>query len=520
MPYRRFLACWLVLACSAASAAESYTFHHDHILGTSLEIRVQADSEDAAQQAEARILAEIGRLAKIFSTYDAQSEFSEWQQTSREARAVSLELFQMLAAADRWRERSEGAFEPAVDTLSRLWKEGAKTGQTPEADKLAAAVKAVQQRHWRLDPQSQTAEHLSREPLTLNAIAKGAIVEWACQAGMRTSEVHGLTINLGGDLRVAGDAVQQVAIADPRHDAENAAPLEQIFVANRAVATSGGYRRGFKVGDQWHSHILDPRSGQPVTEVLSATVVAESSADADALATICNVLDVRESLQLVAATQGAECLIVTKDGRQHRSAGWSDLTAPRLFRFASSPLQFLAADDAAEKKDDKPQEPPELLELLVKIELNRPSGGQYRRPYVAVWLEDEDEFPVRTALLFMQTKQPGPRWHRDLLRWYRNDGVRKLADNTELIGVVSAATRGPGEYKAVFDGRDDAGQPLKPGKYTLYIEAAREHGTYQLIRHPLTLGKDPLKETSLKSNVEIKSASVEYRPAAAEKEAP
>ena len=48
------------------------------------------------------------------------------------------------------------------------------------------------------------------------------------------------------------------------------------------------------------------------------------------------------------------------------------------------------------------------------------------------------------------------------------------------------------QYKAVFDGRDDSGKALKPGKYTLYIEAAREHGTYQLIRHPLTLGKDPI----------------------------
>ena len=130
---------------------------------------------------------------------------------------------------------------------------------------------------------------------------------------------------------------------------------------------------------------------------------------------------------------------------------------------------------------------------------------------MAVWLEDADGFPVRTAVLWMQTEQPGPRWHRDLLRWYRNDRVRKLADNTELIGVVSSATRGPGEYKAVFDGLDDNGKPLPPGEYTLFLEAAREHGTYQIIRHKLTLGKEPIGETKLKGNVEIKAASFEYR---------
>ncbi|HCO26668.1 MAG TPA: hypothetical protein DIT97_27990, partial [Gimesia maris] len=79
--------------------------------------------------------------------------------------------------------------------------------------------------------------------------------------------------------------------------------------------------------------------------------------------------------------------------------------------------------------------------LNVDFTLKRPEGGRYRRPYVAVWLEDEDGFPVKTALLWMQTKQPGPRWHRDLTRWYRNDRFRKLAENKELIGTISAATR-------------------------------------------------------------------------------
>jgi hypothetical protein len=173
-------------------------------------------------------------------------------------------------------------------------------------------------------------------------------------------------------------------------------------------------------------------------------------------------------------------------------------------------------DAAATKPDDAKASPVNLLELAVKFELNRPEGKQYRRPYVAIWLEDADEFPVKTAVLWMQTKQPGPRWHRDLLRWYRNDGVRKLADQTDLIGTISSATRNAGEYKAVFDGRDDAGKPLPSGKYTLFIEVAREHGTYQIIRHKLDLGQEPIAETKLKANVEIKAASVEYRTRSAE----
>jgi hypothetical protein len=314
--------------------------------------------------------------------------------------------------------------------------------------------------------------------------------------------------------------VQPIHVADPNNDAVNARPIATIYLQDRALATSGGYRRGYQIAGQWYSHILDPRSGQPVSEVVSATVVAETARDADALATIFSVLSHSETERLAASCSGVEYLSITRDGRRNASAGWHELEQPRQQQFDQVAADQFAQADAAETKPSEQPTKPGLLELLVKFELAQPTGAQYRRPYVAVWLEDKDEFPVRTALLWMQTKQPGPRWHRDLLRWYRNDAVRKLADQRDLIGTISGATRGPGQYKAVFDGKDDAGNPLPPGKYTLFIEVAREHGTYQLIRHPLTLGSEPIAETKLKSNVEIKSASVEYRVAAPEQPAP
>jgi hypothetical protein len=97
------------------------------------------------------------------------------------------------------------------------------------------------------------------------------------------------------------------------------------------------------------------------------------------------------------------------------------------------------------------------------------------------------------------------------VRWYKQDRVRQLVDGSKLIGTVSAATRPPGRYKAVWDGKDDQGKPVAKGEYTLYIEAAREHGTYRLIRQSLTLGTKVL-EGNLKGNEEIKSARFVYQP--------
>ncbi len=513
MFYLRFvlaIALWIpAITLTADDLPQTFTYQHEHVLGTSLEIQVQATSELEATAAESRILLEISRLEKIFSTYDSESEFSRWQRAETQPTLVSPELREMLTQSDRWTKLSGGAFQPGVEAIGRVWSAAAKRDELPSAEALAAATTLANQKHWSIRASDNTITRLTDCPLTLNAIAKGMIVERACEAALAEKSVRGLIVNLGGDLRVCGDSIREVAIADPRNDAENAAPLARIYVANRAVATSGDYRRGYTIAGRHYSHILDPRTGKPNDEVISATIVARSSHEADALATICNVLPAAEGIALTESLAGVDCLLVTKEGKQYTSKHWSELTSPRLFRFSATPFQVaFAADEPAEEAK---KAEPELLELLVKFELSRPAGSQYRRPYVAIWLEDEDEFPVRTAVLWMLTKQPGPRWHRDLLRWYRNDGVRKLADETALIGTISASTRGPGEYKAIFDGLDDAGQPLKPGKYTLFIEVAREHGTYQLIRHPLTLGKDPLELTELKGNVEVKSASVEYR---------
>lgn len=501
----------LVICSDPVARAADFTFHHDHILGTSLEVQVATDSEQAAELAEQKILAEIARQEKIFSSYSTASELSRWQQTKNSAEKISPELLKVMQASAEWQTRSRGAFNPATEAITRVWKRAAERNSLPETAELLMAVKLASATHWELDVKQSHATYLSAAPLSFNAIAKGYIIEAACNVALKdNNDIRGLVVNLGGDLRVCGDAVQRIAIADPANAAENAAPLTAIFVRNRAVATSGNYRRGFQIGGQWYSHIIDPRNGQPVEQLASATVVAKSSADADALATICNILPPNESVALV-ELHGAQCLIVDRSGQQFESAGWQELTQPQLFRFV--------AVQGEEKKDakDEAKEAGELLELFVKIELSRPAGAQYRRPYVAIWLEDADEFPVRTGLLFMMTKEPGPRWHRELNRWYRQDNVRRLADEKKLIGVISSASRGPGEYEAVFDGKDDHGKPLKPGKYTLFVEVAREHGTYQIIRQPLELGAKPIEATNLKTNVEIKSGSFEYRKPAEKK---
>ena len=163
----------------------------------------------------------------------------------------------------------------------------------------------------------------------------------------------------------------------------------------------------------------------------------------------------------------------------------------------------LAALPAAAKWDDR-------FELAVDFEIATPRGERYHRPYVAVWVEDSAGNPVRTLSVWVNTSGKGPRYIRELRRWIAAERDTESAGGPDLIATVSSATRLPGRYEVTWDGRDDRGNAVAQGNYRVLIEAAREHGSYQLMQQQLSLGAKPVA-ADLGGNDEIASARVEYR---------
>lgn len=488
-----FIIVALALCAAAAKldrALEKYVTHHENVLGTSLELSLDAETSAAADRAEAAALAEIDRLAKILSSYDKTSEFSQWFQTGGQAVAVSPELLEVLSLFDRWRTATYGALDPAAEAINRVWNNAAKKNRMPSESELAAAVSAVQQKHWSIDAASSRVTHLSGTPLALNSFTKSYIIGKAANAALAIGGVTGAVVNIGGDLVVRGDREQIVDIADPLSGAENTPPISRITVRNRAVATSGNYKRGVEIGGRHYSHIVDPRTGQPADQIVSATVVASDPADAGALATAFSVLNPAESKRLAATVPGAEYLLIARTGQRIASSGWSKLEI----------LPMLLAVQAG----GAPWNPE--YELIVTLALNRIEGQRTRRPYVAMWIDDKDKFPVRTVALWFDKT----RWLPELKAWNHDDRIRALAEGTDITSTVSSATRPPGKYVVKWDGKDNAGKLVKPGKYTVVIEVSREHGTYQVYRQEMDFSGVP-KQINLTGNVEVESATLDYR---------
>ncbi|WP_395094431.1 FAD:protein FMN transferase [Armatimonas sp.] len=260
-----------------------WTFHHEQILGTSLVLRFHTSSQVVARKAEQAALAEIARLEKIFSSFDPGSELRRWQGTQ----ALSPELGELLAASEHWSKKTGGAFHPGVTQgLAPLWRKESNGCHTRLADTF----------------------------LTLNAIAKGEIVDHVCDVVHDPAGgVFELVVNIGGDLCVRGERRVQATVSA---EAENAPPLSSVWLCNQALATSGTARRGL--------HLHDPRTGQPVTHLLSASVIAPSARVADVLATAFCVLSVEESLALAENEEGVACFLVTADGQKFQSPRWAE----------------------------------------------------------------------------------------------------------------------------------------------------------------------------------------------------
>ena len=487
-PFSAVAVIWLLVATTAT--ARQFSFLHDDVLGTSLEVLVDANDGAAGTAAERAVLDEIERMAAVCSTYDPASEASLWL-AARESRDVSDDLAGILRACDRWRESSGGAFHPGVAVATRLWREAERMGHAPDAGAIAASLEASPW-NW-----SGAAVRPVAPAITFDALAKGAIVDAACDAALNVDGVTGVMVNIGGDLAVRGSLEREVVVASPA-GATGGGELDRVILDDAALATSGDAFRGFTVAGMRHSHVIDPRTGRPADRIRSASVLAPKAVDADALATICCVLAPEESIRLVEGVAGASCLILDRDGLVHASPGWCGE------RWGGRRVAVTSVAFAAKESDAEP------FELVLDLEINRPakSGRGYRRPYVAAWVEDKDGFPVKTILLWVQ--KDGQRWIPDLKRWYRADRLRKLAEEADLVKTVSEATRQPGSHSVVWDGRDNAGKPLPAGHYTICLEAAREHGTYQFDRRQVTLGGKPFRD-AFEAGAEITSATLDYR---------
>ena len=466
---------------AAVAGPGEQSFHFDHVLGTSLDGWVVGP----ADAAETAALDEIERLRKVFSLHDPESELSRLNRANGPFTA-SADLLAVLDWYEWLPRTTEGALNAQVGGLTWAWDRA--NGTEPDAAALERAVKRIQSAGWTVDGNVVTRH--TDQPFNLNSVAKGYILQKAAEAVQQHASA-GL-LNLGGDVVAWGEREWVLGVQDPFSPADNAPPLTRIRLKNAAVATSGGYLRTYTANGRKHSHILDPRTGRPADDVAQATVIAPDATVANALATALCVLGPKAGLRL-AGMSDVDALVIEADGTEHRRG---------FVRYELQPDDDKKPEEkkADDKKDEKKADPwPEGYEVTLNFELPG-FGGRGRRPYVAFWVEDADGKAVRTVAVWGNS----PKWLGTMSAWWKIGKGDKA-----LCKAVCRATRAPGKYALVWDGKDDAGNPLPQGTYTIKLEVHREHGKDVVQSGKLVCGSEDAKIT-MEKTAETEESTVTY----------
>lgn len=307
-----------LVGCELEPRAETRTFS-GQTMGTTYNVTVVAGSEQTIPGNLADSIAGwLEEVNQSMSTYLPDSELSRLNEApAGEWIRVSPMLAEVLSEAQSISELSEGAFDVTVGPLVDLWGFGpVDTGDQIPSE---AALEEVRQRvgfehlQVRIDPPEVLKSREIR--IDLSAIAKGFGADYVGrQLSAAGFENH--LVEIGGDLLVSGHnaAGEHWRIGVEKPAFERQGVQQAIVVEEAGVATSGDYRNFFRQNGQNYSHILDPRLGRPVQQnLVSVTVIAESAARSDSLATAFSVMGADEALSL-AQEHGIPLYLIVRRG--------------------------------------------------------------------------------------------------------------------------------------------------------------------------------------------------------------
>ena len=300
-------------------------FRHHPLLGTLVEVRVHGSDAATAERIDRVVVAEMSRLEQVLSIFDPSSELARWKRG--EVAEPSEELRTVLGLALDWQRRSDGAFNTSAGVLTALWRAAEASGCPPSRSARRAAAARIREPAYEVLADGRVRAVADLSGIDLNAFAKGWIVDRAIDAAWAVGACGGLVVSAGGDLRHRGDQPIPVGIENPLRPFDNEPPIATIALANAALASSGRARRGFRVGDRWYAHVLDPRTGDTVDGVASISVVADDAATADVIATIAGVLPPAEAV-VTADALGTACLVVSPEGERLANERWTALDHP------------------------------------------------------------------------------------------------------------------------------------------------------------------------------------------------
>ncbi len=258
------------------------------------------------------ILVEINNQ---MSTYIEKSEINRFNHyTGTDPFPLSPEFYRVVERALFWTEKTHGAFDITILPLVSIWGFGPSGKQSPPSENDVLAV-------LNYSGYEQLTLHLSgvqkKSPnvmLDVNAIAKGFGVDEVSRF-LNFKGFNNYMVEIGGEVYCKGvnekGKIWRIGIESP--NLKDTDFMDIASLNNKAMASSGNYRNYYSTPSGDVTHIVDPSTGQPVSEISATTVIADNCIDADALATALMVMGVEKGLALIEELDEVEGVIVKRN---------------------------------------------------------------------------------------------------------------------------------------------------------------------------------------------------------------
>ncbi|WP_179395869.1 FAD:protein FMN transferase [Lacticaseibacillus absianus] len=239
---------------------------------------------------------------------------------------VDQDVYDLIAYAKDWSERSDGAFDLAIGPITSLWHIGFNDARKPAQSEIDAALPLVHYQDVVLNAKKRTV-YLKKKGMAidLGGIAKGYITDKATQV-MTANGVTTAILDLGGNIYVLGhspkakDKPWTVGIQDPKRS--RGTSIGTLPASNKTIVTSGIYERYIEVDGKLYMHLMNPKTGYPFdNNLMGVSIVTAKSVNGDALSTATFDKGLAGGMAFIEKQKDTEAIFITKDKKVYISSG-------------------------------------------------------------------------------------------------------------------------------------------------------------------------------------------------------
>nr|WP_242855754.1 FAD:protein FMN transferase [Ruminiclostridium josui] len=309
------IASFYLNGCSKSNESNNYVEKESFQMGTIISQKIYGSNAESSAN---KIIKRLNSIEENMSLNINTSTLSWINTNSGESQVfhVNDDIYNVLSAAKHFSELSQGAFDITVGPLVKEWGVFTDDPHVPTQSRINELLKLVNYKSIEFDPEKKTFRlPIKGQMIDFGAIAKGYAADEAVKI-CRKDGIKSAYINLGGNVYVVGNKPDntpwKIGIQNPR--AADGKYIGILRISDKTVVTSGDYERFFvKNGVRYH-HIIDPRTGWPSnSDLISSTIVTDSSISADALSTATFVMGLNKSKELLKKLHGVDAIFITKD---------------------------------------------------------------------------------------------------------------------------------------------------------------------------------------------------------------